>query len=147
MCSKSARPTGSLIPGRMTGEGSATSLRSLNSRDSISQLPARSFQLARWAAAIERHYSERAGVATPMDIEFAKDGVDGRLFVVQARPETVHSARTAPWHSRAAVSTDAGDPGVGGSCTDWLIPLANTTPPTVLGRFRGLSTERQKTGW
>ena len=41
--------------------------------------------LARWACIIEGHYG------VPMDIEWAKDGVSGQLFVVQARPETVHS--------------------------------------------------------
>ena len=41
--------------------------------------------LARWACIIEEHYG------TPMDIEWAKDGVTGELFIVQARPETVHS--------------------------------------------------------
>jgi pyruvate,water dikinase len=41
--------------------------------------------LARWACIIEEHYR------VPMDIEWAKDGVSGELFVVQARPETVHS--------------------------------------------------------
>jgi pyruvate,water dikinase len=41
--------------------------------------------LARWACIIEEHYG------LPMDIEWAKDGVSGELFVVQARPETVHS--------------------------------------------------------
>jgi pyruvate,water dikinase len=48
-------------------------------------------QLARWACIIEEHYSERAGAHQPMDIEWAKDGKTGELFVVQARPETVHS--------------------------------------------------------
>jgi pyruvate,water dikinase len=48
-------------------------------------------QLARWACIIEEHYSERAGQLQPMDIEWAKDGKTGELFVVQARPETVHS--------------------------------------------------------
>lgn len=48
-------------------------------------------QLARWACIIEDHYSERAGQHQPMDIEWAKDGKTGELFVVQARPETVHS--------------------------------------------------------
>jgi pyruvate,water dikinase len=47
--------------------------------------------LARWAMAIERHYSELHGKPTPMDIEWAKDGETGELFVLQARPETVHS--------------------------------------------------------
>jgi len=41
--------------------------------------------LARWACIIEEHYGQ------PMDIEWAKDGMSGELFVVQARPETVHS--------------------------------------------------------
>lgn len=49
--------------------------------------------LARWAVRIESHYSARAGKPTPMDIEWAKDGRSGELFVVQARPETVHSQR------------------------------------------------------
>jgi pyruvate,water dikinase len=44
-------------------------------------------RLARWAIAIEAHYGR------PMDIEWAKDGETGELFIVQARPETVHSRR------------------------------------------------------
>ena len=47
--------------------------------------------LARWACAIERHYSRARGTPTPMDIEWAKDGRTGELFIVQARPETVHA--------------------------------------------------------
>ncbi len=53
-------------------------------------------QLARWAVAIEDHYSEKRGVRTFMDIEWAKDGVSEELFIVQARPETVHGGRAAP---------------------------------------------------
>ena len=51
--------------------------------------------LARWALAIEDHWS-REGTPTPMDVEWAKDQVSGELFVVQARPETVHSQRSSP---------------------------------------------------
>ncbi|WP_398330058.1 phosphoenolpyruvate synthase [Vulcanococcus sp.] len=51
-------------------------------------------QLARWACLIERHYSARRGQPTPMDIEWAKDGVTGELFILQARPETVESRRS-----------------------------------------------------
>jgi pyruvate,water dikinase len=51
--------------------------------------------LARWACVVEEHYSARRGVATPMDIEWAKDGLSGELFLVQARPETVQSRRAA----------------------------------------------------
>jgi pyruvate,water dikinase len=49
--------------------------------------------LADVAIRIEDHYSQRAGQPTPMDIEWAKDAVDGRLYIVQARPETVASQR------------------------------------------------------
>jgi pyruvate, water dikinase len=52
--------------------------------------------LARWAVVIEEHYTRLHRTDTPMDIEWAKDGVSGKLFVVQARPETVHSQRKAP---------------------------------------------------
>jgi pyruvate,water dikinase len=45
-------------------------------------------QLGRWAAAIEAHYGR------PMDMEWARDGITGELFVVQARPETVQARRT-----------------------------------------------------
>ncbi|HEX6361977.1 MAG TPA: phosphoenolpyruvate synthase, partial [Albitalea sp.] len=51
--------------------------------------------LADAALAIEDHYSRRAGHPVPMDIEWAKDGLDGNLYVVQARPETVASRRPA----------------------------------------------------
>jgi pyruvate,water dikinase len=47
--------------------------------------------LADYAIKIEKHYSARAGQAKPMDIEWAKDGLDGTLYIVQARPETVIS--------------------------------------------------------
>ncbi len=50
-------------------------------------------QLGRYALAIEDHYSQLAGQHRPMDIEWAKDGISGELFIVQARPETVHSQR------------------------------------------------------
>lgn len=48
--------------------------------------------LAKQAVAIEAHYSERHGRPTPMDIEWAKDGPDGALYIVQARPETIHAS-------------------------------------------------------
>jgi pyruvate, water dikinase len=44
-------------------------------------------QLARWGCEIERHYE------CPMDVEWAKDGNTGELFIVQARPETIEAAR------------------------------------------------------
>ena len=53
-------------------------------------------QLARWALDIEEHYGRRQQRPTPMDIEWAKDGGSGLLYVVQARPETVHAQRATP---------------------------------------------------
>jgi pyruvate,water dikinase len=47
--------------------------------------------LAEYAIQIERHYSKKAGHSMPMDIEWAKDGIDGTLYILQARPETVAS--------------------------------------------------------
>jgi len=44
-------------------------------------------KLANWALVIENHYQK------PMDIEWAKDGITGEIFIIQARPETVHSQR------------------------------------------------------
>ena len=44
-------------------------------------------KLANWALIIENHYEK------PMDIEWAKDGITGEIFIIQARPETVHSQR------------------------------------------------------
>ena len=51
--------------------------------------------LADYALRIEEHYSKRAGHAMPMDIEWAKDADDGHLYIVQARPETVASQKSA----------------------------------------------------
>lgn len=50
-------------------------------------------QLARWACVIESHYSQKKGDFCPMDMEWAKDGNTGELFIVQARPETVQSRK------------------------------------------------------
>ena len=46
--------------------------------------------LARWAVSVENHYGR------PMDMEWARDGETGELFMVQARPETVQSLKTGP---------------------------------------------------
>ncbi|HBN23010.1 MAG TPA: phosphoenolpyruvate synthase [Holosporales bacterium] len=50
-------------------------------------------QLAKWAIEIEEYYSKKKKCFTPMDIEWAKDGRTGELFIVQARPETVQSQK------------------------------------------------------
>jgi pyruvate,water dikinase len=73
-------------------EGSKT-IQNINTtgkeRDAYILNDAEILQLARWAVAIESHYQK------PMDIEWAKDGETGKLFIVQARPETVQSQRSA----------------------------------------------------
>lgn len=50
-------------------------------------------QLAKWGMEIEKHYTQRSGHPMPMDMEWAKDGVTGELFIVQARPETVQAEK------------------------------------------------------
>ncbi|HET6916310.1 MAG TPA: phosphoenolpyruvate synthase [Acidimicrobiales bacterium] len=58
-------------------------------------------ELAGFACAVEDHYGR------PMDIEWAKDGIDGRLYLVQARPETGSSQRSAAGPERYKISTRA----------------------------------------
>lgn len=65
-----------------------------DSRSRFSLTDAEVEQLARHAVAIERHYGR------PMDIEWGKDGVDGELYILQARPETVESRKAAGVTSR-----------------------------------------------
>ncbi len=48
-------------------------------------------ELAGYGIEVEKHYSIKAGHHAPMDLEWAKDGLDGRIYLVQARPETVAS--------------------------------------------------------
>jgi pyruvate,water dikinase len=64
--------------------------------------------LAGYGIEVERHYSEKAGHPMPMDIEWAKDGIDGQLYLVQARPETVASQKetTTQRHYRVYPSSD-----------------------------------------
>lgn len=50
-------------------------------------------QLAQWAVDIEDYYTKKSGKWTPMDLEWAKDGITGQLYIVQARPETVQSQK------------------------------------------------------
>jgi len=56
-------------------------------RDKFSITDDEVLKLAEWACIIEEHYGR------PMDIEWAKDGITGRLYILQARPETVHALR------------------------------------------------------
>ncbi|MDP3015172.1 MAG: phosphoenolpyruvate synthase, partial [bacterium] len=50
-------------------------------------------KLAKWCVLVEEHYSNKNKKWTPMDLEWAKDGKTGELYIVQARPETIHAIR------------------------------------------------------
>jgi pyruvate,water dikinase len=50
-------------------------------------------KLATWGTLIEKHYTDHYKKWTPMDMEWAKDGSTGELFIVQARPETIQAGR------------------------------------------------------
>ncbi|MFN9644145.1 MAG: phosphoenolpyruvate synthase [Cyanobacteriota bacterium] len=109
--------------------------------------------LARWACLIERHYSERRGTPTPMDLEWAKDGLTGELFILQARPETVESRRGAAvlrsWHLLSA----GGEPivtgrAIGASVSGGLARVIHD--PGEIDRFRPgelLITRRTDPDW
>lgn len=62
-------------------------------RDSFVLTDEEILTLARWAVEIENHYTQHAGKDTPMDMEWAKDGITNELFIVQARPETVQAEK------------------------------------------------------
>lgn len=62
--------------------------------------------LAEWSMKIEKHYSRRYGRCTAMDIEWAKDGLDGSIYIVQARPETIHQEEHAAVLDSYRLSSD-----------------------------------------
>ncbi|MGD8842593.1 MAG: phosphoenolpyruvate synthase, partial [Gammaproteobacteria bacterium] len=64
-------------------------------------------KLADYAIKVEKHYSKKAGTERPMDMEWALDGVDGELYMVQARPETVASQRSGAILSEYQIEADA----------------------------------------
>ncbi|MDA2917041.1 phosphoenolpyruvate synthase [Nitrospinae bacterium AH_259_B05_G02_I21] len=86
------------IVGKALGHKEAKMIYSLEGSDPVREVPVPEedrkqyvltddevLQLAYWACLIEEHYGK------PMDIEWAKDGLTGKLYIVQARPETVHA--------------------------------------------------------
>ena len=58
-------------------------------------------ELGRWSVAVEKHYGR------PMDLEWAKDGDNGLLYLVQARPETIHGKSSQSSFQRYTLKTDA----------------------------------------
>jgi len=53
-------------------------------------------ELARYSVIIEDHYSKLNNKWMPMDIEWAKDGIDNKIYIIQARPETIHAPKYKP---------------------------------------------------
>ncbi len=54
---------------------------------------AQAIQLAEWVCTIEDYYTKLKGYWCPMDVEWAVDGLSEEIFIVQARPETIHSRK------------------------------------------------------
>ncbi|MBV8407934.1 MAG: phosphoenolpyruvate synthase [Alphaproteobacteria bacterium] len=85
-----------LVYGRGHGPASTRNLKTPKAeRDRFCLDDREVLELAECAIRIEDHYSQLAGHPMPMDIEWAKDGEDGKLYIVQARPETAASQREA----------------------------------------------------
>lgn len=109
--------------------------------------------LARWACAIEAHYSQRHGHLTAMDIEWAKDGPSGELFILQARPETVQCRRDTAvltsWH----LDCPPGEPilrgqAIGSAVSSGVVRVLRS--PEEIERFQSgdlLVTERTDPDW
>lgn len=78
-------------------------------RQSFALTDAEVLSLARQSLLIEQHYSQHHGRHMPMDIEWAKDGIDGQLYILQARPETVHAEKiTAAMSERYQLGDTSG---------------------------------------
>ncbi|KQX46253.1 MULTISPECIES: phosphoenolpyruvate synthase [unclassified Streptomyces] len=89
-------------------------------------------ELAAWAAAVEEHYG------CPMDLEWAKDGLTGELWIVQARPETVQSRRRSTTLRRCRLTVVPGEPLVEGIAVGEAIgqgPVVALDAPLDLDRF------------
>ncbi|WP_415036127.1 phosphoenolpyruvate synthase [Azonexus sp.] len=76
-------------PEKVAGKSTITEEVEENLRQQFSINDEEVMELARYAQIIEKHYQR------PMDIEWGKDGVDGKLYILQARPETVQSQASA----------------------------------------------------
>ena len=108
--------------------------------------------LAKWACLIEEHYSRKRGVFTPMDMEWAKDGNTGELWIVQARPETVQSQKSAQflesYKLKETGSVLVSGRSVGGKIGQGLVHVI--THPAQLAEFRAgevLVTDKTDPDW
>ena len=99
-------------------------------------------QLAQWACLIEDHYSQVHNTYTPMDIEWAKDGITNELFVVQARPETVQSQKEQ--HILKSYRLLGSGIGSGEKFAHTSTPNLNCPLPLITGRAIGEAISQGK---
>ena len=94
--------------------------------------------LADYVVRIEKHFSARAAADVPVDVEWAKDGLDGRIYIVQARPETVAARRSPTLITEYALATRPA-PRVSGRAVGQSIaagPVRVVRGPADLAAFR-----------
>ncbi|BAY76969.1 phosphoenolpyruvate synthase [Nostoc linckia NIES-25] len=96
-------------------------------------------ELATWACLIEDHYTKTHGIYTPMDIEWAKDGITKQLFIVQARPETVQSQKKGNVLRSYRLVSETGDWGLGTGEKS-----SHSPQPLVTGRAIGEAISQGK---
>ncbi|MEH2323625.1 MAG: phosphoenolpyruvate synthase [Nostoc sp.] len=102
-------------------------------------------QLATWACLIEDHYSQIHGIFTPMDIEWAKDGITNQLFIVQARPETVQSQKRGNVLRSYRLLLGNREWGIGnGENSHSSLPSAQSPIPLVTGSAIGEAISQGK---
>ncbi|WP_413199756.1 phosphoenolpyruvate synthase [Nostoc piscinale] len=101
-------------------------------------------QLGHWACVIEDHYSQVHGNYTPMDIEWAKDGITNQLFIVQARPETVQSQKKGNILRSYRLMLGNSESGVGNGQNSPQLPTPNSPLPLVTGRAIGEAISQGK---
>ena len=96
-----------LIQMRFAGSGKNSGVETTEvpteMRNMFSITDQEAIELAQYALIIERHYGR------PMDIEWGKDGVDGKIYILQARPETVKSSGSVKKRQRYKIKVDAND--------------------------------------
>ena len=96
-----------LIQMRFVGSGKNSGVETtevpIEMRNMFSITDQEAIELAQYALIIERHYGR------PMDIEWGKDGVDGKMYILQARPETVKSSGSVKKRQRYKIKVDAND--------------------------------------
>ena len=96
-----------LIQIRFAGSGKNSGVETIEvptaMRNMFSITDQEAIELAQYALIIERHYGR------PMDIEWGKDGVDGKIYILQARPETVKSSGSVKKRQRYKIKVNAND--------------------------------------